>query len=120
MLPRIAVLYHNAAVCVVGAWLSIHRFVALMGKSSSRWAAGSVKVALQPGGKPKTAFKAVASFLHAHPIEVWWIRVRIRVRGRVRVRVRVRVGVPAYSPTQRGAVGGGWGNIHRSILTPIS
>lgn len=42
-------------------------FLALMGKSSSRWASASVKVPCSV--KPKTALKTVSSFLHTHTVE---------------------------------------------------
>lgn len=42
-------------------------FIALMGKNSSRCVAASCKVPLH--GKPKSGFKSIAGFLHAHTVQ---------------------------------------------------
>ena len=47
-------------------------FLALMGKSSSRWASTSVKIPCSV--KPKTALKAVGTFLHSHTVEAENVR----------------------------------------------
>ena len=43
-------------------------FQTLMGKTSSRWGSSSVKISCS-SGKPKSALKAVGSFLRAHTVE---------------------------------------------------
>ena len=42
-------------------------FTSLMGKHSSRWASSTVKIPLST--KPKSAFKVIGNFLHAHTVE---------------------------------------------------
>ena len=42
-------------------------FTSLMGKHSSRWASSTVKILLST--KPKSAFKVIGNFLHAHTVE---------------------------------------------------
>jgi hypothetical protein len=44
-------------------------FALLLGKSSSRWAAGSVKVPFGSTSKAKSVLKGVGSFLRAHVVE---------------------------------------------------
>ena len=44
-------------------------FSLLLGKSSSRWGAGSAKIPFAPTSKPKYVLRAVGGFLHAHTVE---------------------------------------------------